>query len=156
MSKYSTGVYQPKNGKKYIGKHMPKWRSGWELTFMRMADNHPNVLAWASESHKIPYIHPITGQKKMYVPDFFIVYADANGKRHAEMIEVKPSGQMVGKARGQYDQAQAVVNQAKWNYAQQWCEQQGIKFRVITEEHIFKRPQKSRPQRRAKTGRRRK
>jgi hypothetical protein len=142
MSNYQQGLYQPKNGEKYVGKHTPKYRSGWELHFMRMCDNHPGIIAWSSESHRIPYIHPITGQKKTYVPDFFVVYVDAKGKRHAEIVEVKPSSQIVGEAKGQYDQAQAVINQAKWKYAKQWCEQQGIGFRIITEKDIFNNPQK--------------
>jgi hypothetical protein len=142
MSSYQQGFYQPKNPEKYIGKHIPKYRSGWELQFMRMADNHPNVLAWASESHRIPYIHPITGKRSNYVPDFFVIYVDKDGKKHAELVEVKPSSHMVGQAKGQYDKAMAVINEAKWRYAQQWAKQQGIGFRIITENEIFNKPQK--------------
>lgn len=143
MSNYQSGIYQVKNGAKYIGKHLPKYRSGWELQFCRMADNHPSILAWSSESHRIPYIHPITGKRSTYVPDFFIVYDDKNGKRHAEMVEIKPSGQIVGHAKGQYDKAMAVINEAKWTYARQWCKQQGIGFRIVTEKDIFNKPQAS-------------
>ena len=156
MSTYQQGLYQPKNTDKYVGKHVPKYRSGWELSFMRMCDNHPNILAWASESHRIPYIHPITGKRSTYVPDFFVIYVDKEGKRHAEIVEVKPSSHMIGKAKGQYDQAQAVINQAKWKYAQQWCKQQGIGFRIITENEIFNKPQKPRAQRKAKIPKRKK
>lgn len=150
MSTYQQGNYQPKNTEKYIGKHVPKYRSGWELQFMRMCDNHPAILAWASESHRIPYINPITGKRSNYVPDFFVVYMDKEGKKHAELVEVKPSGQMMGNAKGQYDQAMAVINEAKWNYARQWCRQQGIGFRIITEKEIFNKPPKPRAQRKAK------
>lgn len=142
MSNYQQGVYQVKNVEKYVGKHHPKYRSGWELSFMRMADNHPSILAWASESHRIPYIHPITGKKTTYVPDFFVVYADKNGKKHAELVEIKPSGQVPGKATGQYDKAMAVVNETKWKYAREYCKQMGIGFRIITEQDIFNKPQK--------------
>lgn len=114
---------------------------------MRMADNHPNVLAWASESHRIPYINPLTGKSSTYVPDFFIVYVDKDGKRHAEMVEVKPSSQIIGNAKGQYDKAMAIINEAKWEYARQWCNQQGIEFRIITENEIFHKPQKPRARR---------
>ena len=157
MSTYQQGNYQPKNTEKYIGKHVPKYRSGWELQFMRMADNHPSILAWASESHRIPYIHPITGKRTNYVPDFFVVYVDKEGKRHAELVEVKPSGQTVGNARGQYDQAQAVINQAKWAAARAFCQHHGITFRVITEKDMFNSPQKNnRGQRGPKIKRRKK
>lgn len=150
MSTYQQGKYQPKNPEKYIGKHIPHYRSGWELSFCRMADNHPAILAWASESHKIPYINPITGKRANYIPDFFVVYMDKDGKKHAELVEIKPSGQTKGNAKGQYDQAMAVINEAKWNYARQWCRQQGIGFRIVTEKDIFHKPQKARPQRKPK------
>ena len=29
---------------KYIGKHTPKYRSGWELTFMTFCDTNKNIL----------------------------------------------------------------------------------------------------------------
>jgi hypothetical protein len=147
MSTYQQGNYQPKNTEKYIGKHIPHYRSGWELQFCRMCDNHPAIMAWASESHRIPYINPITGKRSTYVPDFFVIYADKDGKKHAELVEVKPSSQIVGNAKGQYDQAMAVINEAKWKFARQWCKQQGIGFRIITENEIFNKPQKPRARR---------
>jgi hypothetical protein len=84
-----------------------------------MCDNHPAIIAWASESHRIPYINPITRNRSTYVPDFFVIYADKDGKKHAELVEVKPSSQIVGNAKGQYDQAMAVINEAKWKFARQ-------------------------------------
>jgi hypothetical protein len=147
MSTYQQGNYQPKNTEKYIGKHIPKYRSGWELSFCRMCDNHPAIMAWASESHRIPYINPITGKRSTYVPDFFVIYADKDGKKHAELVEIKPSSQIVGNAKGQYDQAMAVINEAKWASARQFCKQQGIGFRIITENEIFNKPQKPRARR---------
>jgi|TARA_R110000850_G_scaffold27083_2_gene76856 hypothetical protein len=150
MTNWQQGKYQPKNAAKYIGKHIPHYRSGWELQFCRMCDDHPSIIAWASESHKIPYIHPITGKRSNYVPDFFVVYMDKQGKKHAEIVEIKPSGQMVGNAKGQYDQAQAVINEAKWNSARQWCKAQGIGFRIVTEKDMFNKPQKNRAQKKAK------
>jgi hypothetical protein len=145
MASYQQGIYQVKNGEKYIGKHHPKYRSGWELAMMRMLDNHPSILAWSSESHRIPYVHPITGKRTNYVPDFFVVYMDKDGKKHAEIVEVKPSGQTAGNARGQYDQAMAVINQAKWTAARAYCQHYGVAFRVVTEKEIFNRPQRARP-----------
>jgi len=114
---------------------------------MRMCDNHPAILAWASESHRIPYINPITGKRSTYVPDFFVIYADKEGKKHAELVEVKPSSQIAGNAKGQYDQAMAVVNEAKWKFAREFAKQQGIGFRIITENEIFNKPQKPRTRR---------
>ena len=35
MASYAQGLFTPINKQKYIGKNIPKYRSGWELTFMR-------------------------------------------------------------------------------------------------------------------------
>ena len=40
---------QDANIKKYLGTKQPRYRSGWELAFMRMCDAHPNITEWASE-----------------------------------------------------------------------------------------------------------
>ena len=55
---------------------------------MKFCDEHPNVSQWASEAVKIPYRNPLTGKYTVYVPDFFIVYADKGGKQKVELIEV--------------------------------------------------------------------
>lgn len=142
MAKYQQGRYDVQNPNKYVGGHAPLYRSSWEYSFMRMVDTHPAVIAWASESHRIPYIHPITGGRKTYVPDFFIMYVDANGKKHAELVEIKPFSQIAGNAKSTHDKAHAIINQAKWNYARQFAAQQGIGFRVITENDMFNSPHK--------------
>lgn len=147
MAKYQQGTYEPQNKEKYVGKRMPIYRSGWELQFMRMCDRHPNILAWASESHRIPYRNPLTGKATTYVPDFFIIYEDMNGQKHAEIIEVKPSKQIMGNARSMQEKAAAIVNEAKWKIARQWANQQGLGFRIITENELFRAPQSSKPKR---------
>ena len=80
MAQFHRGTYKPKNPSKYAGKRPPIYRSGWELTFMRMCDNHPSVLSWASEPVRIPYRNPYTGKYTMYVPDFIMVYQNKNGQ----------------------------------------------------------------------------
>jgi hypothetical protein len=80
------------------------------------------------------------------VPDFFIVYVDKNGAKHAEVIEVKPESQTklesVGKSR--YNQEQYVKNMAKWEAAAAWCKQQGVRFRIVNEGDIFHQGSKRR------------
>jgi hypothetical protein len=114
-SKYQQGLFEMKNPSKYIGKHTPRYRSSWELKFMRVLDAHPNVVAWASESHRIPYVNPLTRKSTVYVPDFFMVYEDKAGNRKAEFIEIKPAGQIMGKAKSVQQKAAAIINEAKWN-----------------------------------------
>lgn len=139
MPRFAQGKFTLKNPEKYIGNKTPTYRSSWEFAFMRFCDQHPSVEKWASEAIKIPYRNPLTGKYTIYVPDFFIAYVDNKGKQKAELIEVKPVNQTlrekVGKNRN--NQAQYIVNKAKWAAAQAYCKQQGIVFRIITENDIF-------------------
>lgn len=139
MVKFAQGKFEMKNPDKYVGKKTPLARSSWEFVFMRMLDEHPGVQNWASESIQIPYRDPLTGKSTIYVPDFFIVYVDRNGSKHAEVVEVKPSNHTFREAVGksQYNQQQYVKNMAKWEAAGKWCKQQGIRFRVVSENDIF-------------------
>jgi hypothetical protein len=139
MAQYAQGKFNLKNPEKYVGGRTPTYRSSWEFAFMRFCDEHPSVAKWASEAVKIPYRNPFTGKYTVYVPDFFIAYVDANGKQHAELIEVKPSNQMTleGAGRNKRNQAHAVLNQAKWQAANAYCKQNNIKFRIVTEKDIF-------------------
>jgi len=137
--KFTQGRFEMKNPEKYVGKKTPLARSSWEFVFMRMLDEHQGVEKWASESIQIPYRDPLTGKYTIYVPDFFITYVDKNGAKHAEVVEVKPASQtlLANVGKSVYNQQQYVKNMAKWEAATKWCKQQGIKFRVVNEEHIF-------------------
>ena len=139
MAKFAQGRFEMKNPSKYVGNKTPLARSSWETVFMRMLDEHPGVQSWASESIQIPYRDPLTGKYTIYVPDFFIVYQDRNGKKHAEVVEVKPKNQTmrenVGKSR--YNQEQYIKNMAKWEAAAAWCKQKKLKFRIVSEDDIF-------------------
>lgn len=142
--KFSKGVYKIRNPEKYVGGKLPTYRSSWEFTFMSFCDNNPSVQQWSSEPVRIPYRDPLTGKQTIYVPDFLIVYIDRNQRKHAEMIEIKPAKQALLEKVGKnpYDQAQFVKNQAKWASATQWCRQQGIQFRIVSESDIFHNPNK--------------
>ena len=139
MAKFAQGRFLPKNNKKYVGTKNPKYRSGWEFAFMKFCDNHPSITEWASEAIRIPYRNPLTGKQTQYVPDFLIVYNDRTGKRIAELIEIKPKSQTLAEHAGKskYNQAHVAMNHAKWEAANKWCQRQGIKFRIVTEDDIF-------------------
>jgi len=139
MARFSTGVFTPKNPQKYVGKHKPRWRSSWELTFMTFCDNNENILQWASESIKIPYKHPITGKPTIYVPDFFVVYKNKFGKTIAEIVEIKPKKQSLieSKVASAKNRMVVAINHAKWAAASAFCKAQGIAFRVVTEDDLF-------------------
>jgi len=139
MSRFAQGKFNLKNTEKYIGNKTPTYRSGWEFTFMKFCDEHPSVAKWASEAIKIPYRNPLSGKQTIYVPDFFIVYSDRKGKQRVELIEVKPKNQTVKEkvGRSKHNQAHWIVNQAKWEAARAYCKQNGIYFRIVTEDDIF-------------------
>jgi hypothetical protein len=140
---YAQGKFQVKNPEKYIGQGLPTYRSGWEFTFMQFCDNNPAILQWASEAIKIPYRNPFTNKQTIYVPDFLIIYIDAKQQKHAEVIEIKPSTETTMEAaRSTRDRAYVALNMAKWQAANHWCKQQGMHFRVVTENQIFHKGQK--------------
>lgn len=137
--KFAQGKFVPKNPEKYIGVGDINARSSWEFTMMRFLDENENVIYWASESIRIPYMNPFTRKQTIYVPDFFIVYVDKHGKQHSELIEVKPLNQTVQEManKSKHNKAHWILNQAKWNAAQEFCKKRQIKFRVITENDIY-------------------
>jgi hypothetical protein len=126
------------NPAKYVGKGVPRYRSGWEHSFMRFCDTNDNVLQWASESIAIPYRNPLTGKPSMYIPDFLVTYRGPNNTTRAELIEIKPKKQSLIESKAtDRDRAIVAVNYAKWDSATKWARRNGLTFRVINEDMIY-------------------
>jgi hypothetical protein len=144
MAKWAQGIYVPKNPQKYVGNHKPKYRSGWELAFMQFCDNNTSILQWASESLVIKYRHPFTGKPTNYIPDFFVLYENNRGRKVAEIVEIKPKKQSIieSKVASARDRAVVAINHAKWAAANAYCKAQGLTFRVITEDDLFRNGRK--------------
>jgi len=122
-----------------MGKRLPSYRSSWEFTFMSFCDNNPAVINWVSEGVKIPYFNPVSGKQTIYVPDFLVVYVDANQRQHTELVEIKPSKEAtMESARSYRDKLMVAMNMAKWAAADSWCRANNMRFRVVTEFDIFK------------------
>jgi hypothetical protein len=138
MSHWAQGKYEVQNAAKYVGNGIPRYRSGWELSFMRFCDSNDHILQWASESIAIPYRNPVTGKMSRYIPDFLVSYRTKDNTMRAELIEIKPKKQSVVESKmNSRDRAVVAVNYGKWAAAQKWCKQQGLTFRVITEDDLF-------------------
>jgi hypothetical protein len=139
MSRFAQGKFVPSQPAKYIGNKIPTYRSSWEWRFMQFCDTHPSIQRWACESIKVPYRNPLNGRNSIYVPDFLIQYVDKNNATQVDIIEIKPQNQAVLESVGKNKtrQAQFIQNQAKWAAATNWCKQQGIRFRVVTENELF-------------------
>ena len=139
MPNFRQGAYTVKNTAKYVGRGTPRYRSGWELTFMMFLDSNQNILNWASESIVVPYRHPFTGKPTNYIPDFLVVYLNKHGKQITEVVEIKPKKQSIieSKVTNAKDRAVVAINHAKWAACSAWCKSKGCTFRVITEEDLF-------------------
>lgn len=119
--------------------------SSWELEAHQFFDNNPNIIRWSSEEIKIPYIKPTDGKVHYYHPDYWIEYKNRAGQIVQEIIEVKPATQtkppvLKGKRKKQqlYESITWAINVAKWKACQDFCNKYNIKFRIITENHMFK------------------
>ena len=118
-------------------------RSSWERKFCRYCDTQPNVLKWASEEFSIPYVSPKDGKVHRYYPDFLIEFRDVSGKVKKQIIEVKPKRQTKPPERKSrvtksylYEAATYEINMAKWKAAIEFAKDNGIEFRIITEDEL--------------------
>jgi hypothetical protein len=131
-------IFTPKNASKYMGTLPIISRSSWEYAMMNFFDTHPNVLFWASESLKIPYVNPFTKRMANYYPDFLVVFSDKNGKQRREVIEIKPLKEtLLEHAKTKKDKAAVALNYYKWSAAKKFCDNNGMHFRVLNETDIF-------------------
>jgi hypothetical protein len=149
MANFRQGTYTVQNTQKYVGKGTPRYRSGWELTFMMFLDSNEHIHQWASEAIQIPYRHPLTGKQSIYVPDFFVQYRNKDNTLRSEVIEIKPKNQSLVESKMNANQrATVAVNYAKWDQATRWCIRNGLTFRVINEDQIYHQGNKQAAKRR--------
>lgn len=137
------GRYRPSNERKYIGNpNNIIYRSLWERKFMQYCDLNENIIEWASEEISIPYVSPIDRKRHRYYPDFYIKYKDKDGKIKKSLIEIKPKKQTVEpqqkrKTKSYMSEAKTwVVNQAKWNAAEEFCKDNMWEFKILTEDDL--------------------
>jgi len=139
-----SGFYKPKNPRKYRGNPSRiVYRSLWERKYMIYCDNTPSILEWGSEEVIIPYRSPIDGKAHRYYPDFYIKVREKSGKISKYIIEIKPKKQTkppYGKDKRTKAYRNAVLtfakNKAKWNAAENYCDNRQMKFLILTEDHL--------------------
>ena len=109
---------------------------------MVFCDNNPNILQWGSEEIIIPYRAP-DGKVRRYYPDFYIKVREKSGKITKYIIEVKPKKQTQppndkNRRTSAYKRAALTFmkNRAKWDAAQDFCEDRQMNFLILTEEHL--------------------
>ena len=138
------GRYTPTNPKKYKGDSQNiVYRSLWERKFMVYCDTSNAVIEWGSEEIIIPYLSPKDGRMHRYFPDFYIKVKQADGTIKKMIIEVKPKVQCSPpkepKRRTRRWMNAVItygVNDAKWKYATEWCANNDMEFKILTEDHL--------------------
>ena len=138
------GKYQPRHPYKYKGNPTNIiYRSLWERKFMQYCDSNMNILEWASEEFSIPYLSPLDHRVHKYFPDFLIRVKEHTGKTKTYVIEVKPKKQTLPPKKRKritksyiYECQTYAVNQAKWKAASEFCKDNRIEFKIITEDEL--------------------
>lgn len=143
MVKFKQGKYKPKNPSKYIGNlNNIVYRSNWERKFMIWADLNQRVIRWNSEEVKISYLSSIDGRQHKYYMDFYIEYLNKDNEVEKTLIEVKPYAQTQPPVKGinmktyLYQVEQYVKNINKWKATQKYCDNNGLKFKIVTENEL--------------------
>jgi len=139
------GKYIPINRKKYVGNSSQViYRSLWERKLMVYCDRNEKVIEWGSEEVIVPYRSPWDGKMHRYFPDFYMKVKQGNGTYKKFIIEVKPKAQCKEpikspkrKTKRWYNEVKTWgINQAKWKSAIDYCENRGMEFKILTEDHL--------------------
>lgn len=145
-NKWKQAAYTLNNPEKYMGDERKLiYKSSWEERVFQLCDNNPSILKWGYEIIPIKYVKPLVGNKtriSTYWPDLYVEYVNRHGEHIRELVEVKPMKQTKpSKARKAAVRMQEnythMVNMLKWEAAEGWCAQHGIKFSIATEQSIF-------------------
>lgn len=140
-----SGLYKPVNPEKYRGNPTRIiYRSMWEKKFMIFCDQASSIVEWGSEEIYIPYRSPIDGRVHRYYPDFYIKVKTKDGKYEKYIIEVKPKRQTIKPndkpkrktAAWKREVLTYIKNRAKWDAAEDFCEDRQMKFKILTEDHL--------------------
>lgn len=114
---------------------------------MKYCDTTRAVVRWSSESIIIPYIKPTDNRPHRYFPDFYIEVESNDGNLKRFLIEIKPKVQAnPPKPKKRKTQrylteiANYAINQAKWVAAERYCKERQWTFLVLTEDHLFDKP----------------
>ena len=111
---------------------------------MVYCDRNDRILEWGSEEFFIPYRSPLDGKIHRYFPDFYMKVRQADGSTKKFIIEVKPKSQCKQPVKNPkrrttkwFNEVKTfAINQAKWKSAQEYCKDQGMEFKIFTEDHI--------------------
>jgi len=110
---------------------------------MVYCDRTASVIEWGSEEIVVPYKSPWDGRIHRYFPDFYCKIKQHDGTIKKLVIEVKPKKQTKPpkepqrKTKSYLNEIKAWgVNSAKWKYATEWCNNNGMEFKILTEDDL--------------------
>lgn len=149
------GYYQILNKDKYYpsGK-VPIYKSSWEMQVFYALDINPNVLYWGYEPLEIYYYNPRYLKYSVYYPDILCHIRMDSGVEQKILIEIKPTKYTVmpkkpnppkentpakwerfRRSQINYENnlKDYMVNLAKWEAAQRWCQKNGVMWRILNE-----------------------
>ena len=142
---YIQNFFTPIQPQKYIGdvKNIV-YRSSYELKAFHWCDSHPSILEWSSESIVIKYFDPTTQKIRRYFPDLYVKMQEQTGEIKRYIIEIKPKRQTIPpspsprkKTKTYLNEARTYAkNDAKWKAAENFCKDNGLTFKLVTEEEL--------------------
>ncbi len=110
---------------------------------MKWCDNNPSILEWGSETTVIPYRSPVDNKIHRYFVDFYIKVKNKDQQVKKYLIEIKPEKftkpPTIPKVQTKRFIEEVFLygtNQAKWKQANQFCEERGWQFLVLTEKDL--------------------
>ena len=99
--------------------------------------------SWASEEFSIPYLSPKDNRVHKYFPDYLIKVKEKNNRIKSYVVEVKPKKQTLPPKKRKnitksyiYECQTYAVNQAKWAAASEFCKDNRIEFKIVTEDEL--------------------
>tara|TARA_B100000424_G_scaffold268843_1_gene264469 strand:+ start:15015 stop:15365 length:351 start_codon:yes stop_codon:yes gene_type:complete len=111
---------------------------------MKYCDTTKAVIEWGSEEISIPYYSPIDGKMHRYYPDFYMKVRQKDRSIKKFIIEVKPKKDLKApnsnpkrRTRQWFMSCKTfIVNKAKFRYAEEYCTNNGLEFKILTEDHL--------------------
>lgn len=110
---------------------------------MTWCDRNASVLEWGSETVVIPYKSPVDNKLHRYFVDFYVKIKNKENKITKYLVEIKPEKftkppEIPKRQTKKFIQEvfQYGTNQAKWKAANEFCQERGMKFLVLTENDL--------------------
>lgn len=157
---YKTGTYEMKHPEKYVGKSKPYFKSSYEERMMYWLDMNNKVIEWSYEPQYIEYLNQVPTNAPdwmralvdfkvhKYFVDFYAKLVNNEGQQVRYILEIKPHVQTIMPTEPKRktkksikkfynDMKEYIKNSNKWDAAENYANQKGLNFTVLTEKQLF-------------------